>query len=163
MKEIWKLIEDYNNYEVSNLGNVRNVKTKHILKPNYSNKGYACLYLMKNHKSKKIRVHRLVAKMFIPNPGNLPQANHKDENKSNNYVENLEWCDKSYNVNYSKHKYEKPVYCLDLDIVFRSATEASKITKVNRSSIVKACNNKLNSAGGKLWCYEKDKNKFFTP
>lgn len=159
MKEIWKPIKNYN-YEVSNLGNVRNIKTKRVLKPEYSNKGYACVQLIKNHKIKKFRIHRLVAKLFIPNPDNLPEVNHKDEDKSNNCVENLEWCNKSYNVNYSKHKYQKPVYCFDLDIVFESASVAKSKTKVNRSSIVKACNNKLKSAGGMLWSYEQDKDKF---
>ena len=86
-------------YQVSNSGEVRNSKGR-ILKPEYSNNGYACVHLRKDGKNKKYRVHRLVAQVFIANPDDLPEVNHKDENKANNHVSNLEWCDHIYNSHY---------------------------------------------------------------
>lgn len=104
--EIWKDIPEYEGlYQVSNLGNVRSLnynKTKKIkvLKQGIQKKGYLFITLSKEGKHKSYNAHRLVAKVFIPNPNNLPQVNHKDEDKTNNSVENLEWCSAEYNVNY---------------------------------------------------------------
>lgn len=157
MKEIWKPIKNFQNYEISNLGRVKSlIGHEKILKPEVRN-GYYSVGLNKNKKRHHKRVHRLVAEAFIPNPDNLPIINHKDENKLNNKVGNLEWCDNTYNSQYPNNL---AVYCFDLRKTFKSASQASEITKVNRSSIVKACNNKLKSAGGMLWCYEQDKDKF---
>ena len=169
MKEIWKEIQDYEGlYWISNLGYVKN-RHSHILKPEYSNKGYACVQLRKENKTRKHRVHKLVAKAFIPNPDNLPEINHIDENKVNNAVSNLEWCTHIQNMeSYTKNHPDsvcnmQSVYCFDLDKYFRSATEASVHTVVSRSSIVKCCRGQLQSAGGMLWCYTKDKDIKFTP
>lgn len=112
---------------------------------------------MKNGKRRNYRIHRLVAETFIPNPDNLPMVNHKDENKLNNEASNLEWCDNTYNTHYSKHQ-DLSVYCFDLDEHFKSASEAAVHTGVCRTSIVKACRGQLSQAGGKWWCYAKDKN-----
>ena len=141
-------------YQVSDLGEIRNSKGR-ILKPEYSNKGYACVHLRKDDKNKKYRIHRLVAQVFIPNPDNLPEINHKDENKANNHVSNLEWCDNTYN---SK---DLSVYCFDLDKYFKSASEAAVHTGACRTSILKVCRGQLHQAGGMLWCYSKDKDKVF--
>ena len=141
---------------MSNLGRVKN-KHGRILKPEIRN-GYYSVSLMKNNKRRNYRIHRLVAEAFIPNPDNLPQVNHKDENKLNNIVSNLEWCDNTYNSQYPN---DLGVYCFDLDEYFRSASEASVHTGVCRTSILKACRGQLQQAGGKLWCYSKDKDKVF--
>lgn len=95
--EVWKTIQNYGGlYQVSNTGKVRDLKN-HI-KPVYkNNKGYECLSLYYNGKTYHPTVHRLVAKAFIPNPNNYDQINHKDCNKENNSVENLEWCNQRYN------------------------------------------------------------------
>lgn len=89
-EEIWKMCSDFDMYEVSNLGQVRNKKTKRILRE-ATQGGYKCVGLMLNDEIKSCRVHRLVAKEFIENPENKPQVNHKDKNRSNNIVSNLEW------------------------------------------------------------------------
>lgn len=92
----WKDIRDYEAfYEVSNYGLVRNKKTGRILKTADAGKGYLYVNLGKcdKGKTKNFKVHRLVAEAFIPNPKNLPQINHKDLNKQNNRVDNLEWVD----------------------------------------------------------------------
>ena len=92
---------------------------------------------MKNGKRYKFRVHRLVAEAFIPNPDNLSQVNHKDEDRLNNIASNLEWCDNTYNSQYPN---DLSVYCLELDKYFKSASEAAVHTEVCRTSIVKCCN-----------------------
>lgn len=90
VEEIWKTCSDFDMYEVSNLGQVRNKKTKRVLKE-ATQGGYKCVGLMLNGKTISCRVHRLVAKEFIENPENKPQVNHIDKNRSNNIVSNLEW------------------------------------------------------------------------
>ena len=115
MSECWKYIIGYEGlYEVSNLGRIRslprltgarNNKTRlvkgKVLKPYLQNNGYEIvdLFLSPNNK-KHFLVHRLVAEAFIPNPDNLQEVNHKDEDKCNNNIDNLEWCDHAYNNNY---------------------------------------------------------------
>lgn len=152
---------------MSNLGRVKN-KHGRILKPEYSNKGYACVILRKNGNNYKFRVHRLVADLFIPNPENKSEVNHKDENKSNNEVSNLEWCTRKENMNSYARNHpdaavynEKAVYCFDLDEYFKSASDAAVHTGVCRTSIVKACRGQLSQAGGKWWCYAKDRDTKF--
>ena len=113
--EEWKDIVGYENlYQVSNLGNVRSldkvIMRKHgesltvrgrVLKPMII-KGYCYVRLNDCGNWKTEQIHRLVAQAFIPNPDNLPEVNHKDENKSNNRADNLEWCTHNYNVNYGQ-------------------------------------------------------------
>lgn len=105
MIEIWKPIANFENYEISNYGRVKSLNYNHanqerILVPEVTKKGYLRICLSKNNIKYKFRIHRLVAEAFIPNPDNLPQVNHKDEDKINNCVYNLEWCDNKYNNNY---------------------------------------------------------------
>lgn len=112
--EIWKDIEGYEGfYQVSNEGRVKSLERtitykdnrkkilkEKILHPFLSDLGYYHVMLSKNGTPKRYKVHRLVAKAFIPNPSNLPIINHMDENPKNNKAENLEWCDHKYNINY---------------------------------------------------------------
>ena len=95
-KEEWKQITDYTNYEVSSLGNVRNINTTRVLK-NACRGGYLTVGLCKNSYVKTLQVHRLVCLAFIDNPENKPQVNHKDKTRSNNIVSNLEWSTASEN------------------------------------------------------------------
>lgn len=116
MQEAWKDIPNFEGYyQVSNFGRIRSItrkaKTK-ILNNNYrtikgqlispakTKDGYLKVSLSKKHKRYYFRVHRLVANAFLSNPNNYPVINHKDENKLNNRVDNLEWCSIKYNCNY---------------------------------------------------------------
>lgn len=108
-KEVWKIIEEFTDYEVSNLGIVRNQKTKIILKIHTQNRGYKIVNLKKENKSKGISLHRLVAIAFLPNPKNKPQVNHINGIKDDNRLENLEWCTGSENVNHSIRTGLRPV------------------------------------------------------
>ena len=109
MQEIWKDINDYEGlYQVSNLGRVKSLSRKykkrviqeHIVQPSIAHNGYLRVGLSKNGIRKYDSIHRLVAKAFIPNPNNYNIVNHKDCNRQNNCVDNLEWCNEKYNINY---------------------------------------------------------------
>lgn len=100
-KEIWKDVKHYEGlYRISNFGRVWSVHKQDYKVPHTKENGYMFVQLYKNGVMKNEYIHRLVALTFIPNPKNLPQVNHKDEDKSNNSVNNLEWCDCKYNNNY---------------------------------------------------------------
>lgn len=111
--EEWKPICGYEGlYEVSNLGKVKslnynNTKQEKILSQVKKDNGYLYVNLYQKGNSKNFRVHRLVANAFIDNPSNLPCVNHKDENKENNQVYNLEWCTHKYNTNYGTTQQRK--------------------------------------------------------
>ena len=96
MEEIWKTIPEYPNYKVSNLGRVINIKKNKLMTITKHNR-YCWVKLSRDNIPKNIRIHRLVAQLFIPNPNNYSCINHKDENKVNNSVDNLEWCTQLYN------------------------------------------------------------------
>lgn len=106
MDEVWKDIEGYEGlYQVSNTGEVKSLNYQgsgeiKLLKQYTDKRGYKRIELSKNGKGKTYLVHRLVALVFIPNPDDSPMVNHKDENPSNNNVNNLEWCTHEYNMNY---------------------------------------------------------------
>ena len=110
MNEIWKDVKGYEGlYQVSNLGRVRNGRTGRIRKLTFDEDGYLQVTLYGKKINVTRKVHRLVAEAFIPNPDNLPCINHKDEDKTNNRVENLEWCTVKYNNTYGDRieKYRK--------------------------------------------------------
>ena len=171
MQEIWKEIEGANGmYQVSNLGNVKSftrIKKGGLLKPGRYSNGYLFVHFAKDTDKKGERhsylIHRLVAQAFLPNPDGLPQVNHKDENKTNNRVDNLEWCTHLYNQNYGtknqrigeKNKISngKPVYCIELDRVFCSAAEAARFVGRNPTNVSVVCRGKEKSCAGYHWKY----------
>ena len=171
MKEIWRDIVGYEGlYQVSNTGKVRNKKRK-ILKPQLFSCGYLYVALYKNRKMKYFRIHRLVAQAFIPNPNNYPIVNHRDENRQNNLVENLEWCDQKYNVSYgtaterraktnTNHpSYSKIVLQYDLNGNFikewPSTMEIQRQMGYTNTNISACCLGKYKQRYGFKWQYKK--------
>lgn len=164
LSEEWKEIKDYENYEISNLGRVRNKKTGRILKPGKTRKGYLRVGLWKNGIKKLISVHRLAALAFLSNPNNYPEINHKDEDKTNNTVDNLEWCTREYNNNYGTRtqrfieKKNKPVLQFDrLGNFIKEWASATKVYEelgVHQGNISLCCSGNRSSAGGYVWRYK---------
>lgn len=160
-KEIWKNFKE--KYAISNYGNIRNNITGRILKLRQNHKGYLKTNISINGKLKTIFPHRLVAEAFLENPNNLPMVNHKDENKKNNNVDNLEWCDDKYNVNYGTsqerkaQKQRKIVYKYDLENNFIekyiSTREAAKSVNGSSVGICRVCNNQRKTYKGYIWRY----------
>lgn len=101
--EIWKDITGYEGkYQVSTSGSIRNILKNNQLKPSPDTKGYTRVNLWKDGSYKTKKIHRLVAEVFLKNDNDYAQVNHIDGDKSNNNIDNLEWCDQSYNI---KHAY----------------------------------------------------------
>ena len=150
--EIWKDCKGYEGlYQVSNLGRIWSIKRQRYLKGCGDKDGYLRVNLTaKNGKVKTERIHRLVAIAFIPNPLGLPVVNHKDENKQNNAVDNLEWCSVRYNNIYSKGK---PIICVELNRVFDCSQSAMRELGICGRSIRQCCKEQEKTAGGYHWRY----------
>ena len=103
--EVWKDIEGYPNYMVSNYGRVKNCMRNKILRPGLGGNGYLTVCLYKNGEGKSYRVNRLVALAFVPNPEGKEDVNHIDEDKLNNCASNLNWMTRSENIYHSSHKH----------------------------------------------------------
>lgn len=152
-------IEGFENYEVRPNGEVVNTETGRVLKQHKNKNGYLRVSLYKNGKQKWLSTHRLVAQAFIPNPLNLPCVNHKDEDKTNNNIENLEWCTHEYNNNYGTRteRMAKPVLQLMKDgtlvRVWPSIIEVERQLHFYQSSICNCCRGKRHSAYGYKWRY----------
>lgn len=165
--EIWVDIVGYEGlYSISNLGRIASHHRgeNRILHPaTHKWNGYSYVDLSKNGVRKSFRVHVLVAKHFLPNPQGLVDINHKDEDKLNNRVDNLEWCTKSYNINYGTRnarqrvKMCKPVvqYYKNGERIrtYDSIRQASQITGISAPHILRSCKKIRPSAGGYVWRY----------
>ena len=162
--EIWKDVVGYEGlYQVSNLGRVKGLRKNIILKP--SSGEYKRVVFYKNKRAETKLIHRLVAETFINNPNKLPQVNHKDENKYNNNVDNLEWCTHKYNANYgtmiereslAKTKYNVLQYDLDGNLIkiWFNLREITLNTNYKKSNIIYCCNHKNRTAYGYKWEYK---------
>lgn len=176
MKEIWKDIEGYEGlYQVSNLGRVKSLPRLVYNHTGYINRGevilkqstyckyYKQVSLYRDDSWESHTVHRLVAQAFIPNPSSLPQINHKDENPSNNCVENLEWCTAKYNMNYGNRPFVGSAKCVkqidnDGNVIarFRSISDASRKTGISRGNISSVLNGGKyrHNAGNYKWEFD---------
>ena len=165
--EIWRDVAGYENlYKVSTEGNIKSIRSNKILSLDTSQNGYKRVSLYKNKTIKHYLVHRLVAQAFIPNPDNLPQVNHKDEDKSNNCVSNLEWITHKDNCNYgtrlermSKTR-SKPIIQLSLEGEFirewESASEVAMVLGCCRQNINNCLRGVTKTAFGFKWRYVED-------
>jgi hypothetical protein len=176
LQEVWKDIQDYEGlYQVSNLGRIKSlprngtINSNRILKQFIKNSGYCCVILSKNNMTVCKTVHRMVAQAFLNNPNCYPVINHKDENKLNNNVNNLEWCTQKYNINYGvcrekmsknhshKGRKGKPINQFDKDMnlinTFKSITEAGEKLKINYKNICMCCKGQRKTAGNYIWEY----------
>lgn len=155
-------MKDIKNYEgiyaITEDGQVWSYKNNKFLKPGKT-KGYCHVVLSDNKRKKIVNVHRLVAEAYLDNPDNLPCINHKDENKANNSVSNLEYCTIQYNTNYgtsrarSAAKLKKAVYCVELNKTFDSAREAAEALNFKRANIWCALDGRTETAYGYHWRY----------
>ena len=162
---MWKQTQINPKYEVNENGEVRTIATGHIKSQKTDRYGYKVVCLSETKTQRKyVTVHRLVAQAFIPNPDNLPQVNHKDENKTNNHVSNLEWCDAYYNSHYGTGRERsdkgrcKPIVALkDGQVVKRYAStkEAAEELGINKATIRGVLKNKKwqHTAAGYEWKY----------
>lgn len=165
--ENWKEIEGYTDYMVSNLGRVKSLKfsKEKILKSSKLNNGYLFVNLCKDGKYKPYLIHRLVAQAFLPNPDNLPQVNHRNENKTDNRVENLEYCNSQYNNNYGTRN-ERVIKSLSIPILqfnldgelvrkWNSITQVERELGFDKGNISRSCKQQygFKSAYGYKWCY----------
>lgn len=166
--EIWKDVEGYPNYQVSNMGRVKSLKfgKERILKSGKNKWGYVLVALCKDGKQKTFKVHRLVASAFIPNPNNLSQINHIDEDKTNNRVDNLEYCDCKYNINYGNHN-EKMAKSKSMPVLQFSKTgefirkwdglrQVERELGISHNHICSCLKGRYKTAGDFIWGYADD-------
>ena len=177
MEEIWKIIEEYHDYMVSNMSRVKSLERnvvkgngglykieEKILKSIKKRDGYLQINLSKEGKQKTCLIHRLVASTFLDNPNNFFEVNHIDEDKTNNRVDNLEWCSREYNCNYGTRnkRISIPIlqFSLDGKLIrkWNSTREVEKELNIAHSQITACCKKRKNykTAGGFIWRYADD-------
>lgn len=166
VKEIWLPVVNCDGYLISNLGRVYTEKRKRLKSIHLDRYGYPIVVLSINNKPVTKKVHRLVAEAFIPNTENKPHINHKDENKLNNNVNNLEWVTPLENNLYGTRrervaqKERKPIkqYSLTGEFIraYDSITDASKMTNITHSNLRRCLRGKQRTAGGYKWDYVRE-------
>ena len=167
MDEIWHDIDGYEGlYQISNKGRVKSLKygKERILRPGIDGYGYMFVCLCNDNVMKYFKLHRLVAQAFIPNIDNLSEINHKDENKLNNCVENLEWMTHIDNCNYgtrNKRLSRKILqYSKSGEFIreWQGALEVERVLKIAQPNITQCCrgNPKHTTAGGFVWKYKEE-------
>lgn len=165
MTEIWKDISQFEGlYQISSLGNVKSLarivdnrykKCEKILKPFLNKQGYLYVILCKNGKITDKRINRLVAEAFIPNPSNKAYVNHKNEIKTDNSVENLEWVTPKENSNYSVKQIKQYTKNNEYIKTWNNLIIINEELNIDKGNIVKCCKGKRKTAGGFIWKYSK--------
>ena len=166
-EETWLPIRGFeDSYLISDLGNIWSLRRHRLLRVRKSTRGYGQVNLCKEGRMVTQRVHRLVASHFLPNPLSLPEINHLNENKLDNRVENLEWCDRSRNVNFGertekqKAKVSIPVVQFSISgdqiAAYPSIRQAARELKLNRHAISECCRGKRKTLGGYKWKYKQE-------
>jgi hypothetical protein len=171
--ESWKIIKGFDNYAVSTFGRVRNIKTGKILSPFTTKNGYQMVNPSRGGISCKLYVHRLVAEAFIPIVDTNLQVNHINGNKSDNRLDNLEWCTSSENhlhrsrilgikrsadhmsmmCDLAAKAHYRSVKCVETDVIYKSCVEASKAINRSPTSIWQALSGRTDTCGGFHWEY----------
>lgn len=163
-KEIWKDIVGYEGlYQISNWGRIKSLNYRHtgkesIRKPTSNKGGYLQVDLWKDGKIEHLSIHRLVAMHFLDVPDNYKEweVNHKDEDKTNNCADNLEWCTRDYNLHYSSRLYrvdeakKKPVVCIDNGTIYPSIQYAEEFLQIPHH-VGDCCRGKRKKCGGLRW------------
>ena len=151
--EQWKTIQDNSKYEISNFGNVRNIKTKKLLKCGDRN-GYLCFERYTSVTKYRKMVHRLVAIHFVENPNNYPMINHIDANKHNNRFNNLEWCTNQMNIDHAVRMGmipRRPVINVETGEIIRSVLALSKHLGWTKSKVKHMLTGRSKNKSG--WVY----------
>ena len=173
IEEQWLDISGYEGlYQISNFGRVKSFyfRNPRILKP-HKVKGYSNVELYKNKKKKQFYIHRLVMENFCPIENmNVLDVNHKDEDKSNNHISNLEWMTHKDNLNYGSRAEKarmkmqgknssrsKKVRCVEKNVIYEALREAERQLGIPATNISKACKGKIKTAGGYHWKYVEEK------
>ena len=172
MQEIWKDIPGYENYQISNLGNVKSLNylrtgKEKLLKPGLSSSGYYFVPLCKNGEKKYFNIHRLVSLVFIPNPDNKPCVDHINGDRLDNREKNLRWCTNKENQNFplarknkiNNPKLSKPILQIDINTgkiinEYPSIMEVQRQLEIAGGNISNCCNGKLKTAYGYYWRYK---------
>lgn len=157
--EKWRDLKGHEQYLVSSCGRIKNKKTGRIYVGSVNNRGYVRFDLCENGKRFVVAAHRVVAEAFLPTSPGRDYVNHKDGDKTNNNIDNLEWCTPKEN---SVHAYtilgrqannKKAVKCLDTGIVYESAMDAERKTGIKNTNINRCCTGQRKSANGQKWEY----------
>lgn len=186
--EVWKQIEDYPNYFISNTGKIRNVKTGRELSQRLTRYGYLEVHLCKNGKQNYLKIHRLVAQAFIPNPDNLDTVDHLNSIKTDNRIENLRWLSRSENSkrfhreqkteewkelnklvcrkNFEKANEKaieitkKPIVCIETGKIYESLSQASRELNLTTSNICNVLKGKYSQTHGLHFKYLLEDNGY---
>lgn len=163
MEEVWKDIKGWEGYQVSDQGRVRSFKKcpeGKLLTPYKNKKGYLQVHFRDKGRNKSFQCHRLVLLAFCPIPNaNEMEVNHKNENKEDNRLSNLEWVTHIENIRYGTRiertakAQSKKILCIELNTIFDSVKNASETMNVNYGNLTSCCNGHLETCGGYHWRY----------